>query len=111
MRMVAERLHVRVPSPPPSILFQQILYDIHAQPVIFHKDYIKSWISPPNDMTFDVYTYSLAKKKGYEILRFPVDFDKEKRLSGRGSNDTLIKSIKGSVEHIISSIVLRFNLK
>ena len=94
-----------------SFLFQQILYDIHAQPVIFHKDFFELWKSPPNDMIFDVYTYAFAKKRGYKILRFPVTFDKEKRLSGKGNNDTLAKTIKGSIEHLKSSVVLRFNLK
>ena len=94
-----------------SLLFQQILYDIHAQPVIFHKDFFKLWKLPPNNMILDVYTYAFAKKKGYKILRFPVTFDKEKRLSGKGNNDTLVKTIKGSIEHLKSSIVLRFNLK
>ena len=94
-----------------SLLFQRILYDIHAQPVIFHRNFFKLWISPPKDMTFDVYTYCLAKKKDYKISRFPVNFDKENRLSGIGNNQTLKKMMKGSIEHIMSSFILRFNLK
>ena len=74
-------------------------------------NFFELWKSPPNDMIFDVYTYAFAKKRGYKILRFPVTFDKEKRLSGKGNNDTLAKTIKGSIEHLKSSVVLRFNLK
>ena len=53
----------------------------------------------------------LPKKKGYKILRFPVNFDKLNILSGTGNNETLKRTIKGSFEHMVSSFVLRFNLK
>ena len=94
-----------------SLLFQKLLHDIHAQPVIFHRNFYKLWISPPKDMTFDVYTYYLAKQKRYKITRFPVDFNKLNRLSGTGNNETIKKTIKGSLEHIISSLNLRLKIK
>ena len=46
-----------------TVLFQRILYDIHAQPVIFHKDFLLKWKNPPNDFLIDLYIYYLAKKK------------------------------------------------
>ena len=93
-----------------SILFQKILYDIHAQPVIFHKDFFNKWKNPPKDFNLDLYVYYLAKKFKFKIIRFPVQFDIKNRLSGEGSNDTLFKTLIRSWEHIISSIILRFKI-
>ena len=45
-----------------SILFQKILYDIHAQPSIFHRNFLDKWKKPPKDFGFDLYVYYLAKK-------------------------------------------------
>ncbi len=93
-----------------TILFQKILHDIHAQPVIFHKDFIEKWENPPKDFIFDVYVYYLAKKFKYKIIRFPVQFNIRNRLSGEGSNDTILKVIIRSWEQIVSSIILRFKI-
>jgi len=93
-----------------SILFQKILYDIHAQPSIFHRNFLDKWKKPPKDFGFDLYVYYLAKKFKLKVIRFPVKFDVKGRLSGEGSNDTVIKTIVGCWEHIISSIILRFRI-
>ena len=44
-----------------SILFQKILYDIHAQPVIFHKSFFLKWKNPPYGFLIDLYVYYYAK--------------------------------------------------
>lgn len=93
-----------------SILFQKILYDIHAQPAIFHRGFLDKWKNPPKDFSFDLYVYYLAKKFKFKIIRLPVQFDVKGRFSGEGSNDTFVKTIIGCCEHIISSISLRFKI-
>ena len=94
-----------------TILFQKLLYDIHGQPVIFHKNFLKIWKSSPNDMALDLYVYYLAVINKYKIIRFPVKFDKKNRLTGRGNTDALTKIFKEMILQIISSIILRFNIK
>ena len=76
-----------------TILFQKVLYDIHAQPVIFHKNFFNMWKNIPKDFGIDLYVYYLAKKHNLKIIRFPVQFDVKSRLSGEGSNDTFIKTV------------------
>jgi len=93
-----------------TILFQKILYDIHAQPVIFHKDFLLKWRNPPNDFLIDLYIYYLAKKNKFKIERFPVQFDKKSRIFGEGNNDNFIKTIINSFKRIFSSIILRIKI-
>lgn len=66
-----------------SILLKEIFRDINAQPTIFPSEFFKSWVNPPTDFSIDLYAYSKAKKMGYLIKRFPVNFDK--RLFGVSS--------------------------
>jgi len=63
-----------------SIYLRSFFWDINAQPTIFPRKFFKEWHNPPNDFSLDFYSYYLAKKKGYNIKRFPVYFNK--RLFG-----------------------------
>jgi hypothetical protein len=62
-------------------------------------------------MALDLYVYYLAVINKYKIIRFPVKFDKKNRLTGRGNTDALTKIFKEMILQIISSIILRFNIK
>ena len=59
-----------------SLLLKKMMWDINAQPTLFHKDFFLSWESPPFDFSLDLFAYFLSKKKKYDIKRFPVLFDK-----------------------------------
>lgn len=59
-----------------SMLFGKWLYDINAQPNMFHRDFYKKWQSPPHHFGLDLYAYILAKKHNLNIIRFPVLFPK-----------------------------------
>ena len=63
-----------------SIYLRSFFWDINAQPTIFPRKFFKEWHNPPNDFSLDFYSYYLAKKKGYNIKRYPVYFNK--RLFG-----------------------------
>lgn len=93
-----------------TILFRQKLYDIHGMPVLFHKNLLKSINYFPNDFSIDLAIYLRAKKKNYKIIRFPVNFNKKKRIYGEGSADTINKMIKSSHEQILQSIKILFKL-
>lgn len=56
------------------------LYDINAQPNIFHRSFFKKWENPPDDFSLDLYTFYKAKKEKLKIIRFPVFF--LKRIHG-----------------------------
>jgi glycosyltransferase involved in cell wall biosynthesis len=57
-----------------SILLRKSMWDINAQPTMFHRDFFIKWISPPNDFSLDLYAYYFAKKTNLTIYRFPVVF-------------------------------------
>ena len=63
-----------------SIILNQILWDINAQPTIFTKTFFDNWVNPPDDFSLDLYAYNLARKNDYKIRRFDVNFNK--RLFG-----------------------------
>lgn len=69
---------------------RSFLYDINAQPNIFHRSFFETWDSPPHDFSLDLYALYMAKRKKLKIIRFPVVFPK--RIHGQSSWNTGIKS-------------------
>ncbi|MEK4345583.1 MULTISPECIES: glycosyltransferase family 2 protein [Paenibacillus] len=69
-----------------TIYLQERLYDINAQPNIFHSSYFASWDSPPYDFSLDLYSLYMARKQNIDIIRFKVVFPE--RLNGESSWNT-----------------------
>ena len=88
------------------ILFRKILYDIHAQPVLFDKKLIKEIKYFPNDFSIDLTFYIYAKLKKYKIIRFPVNFNKRRRLFGIGNTSSLKKRIKSCIDQIYQAFLI-----
>jgi glycosyltransferase involved in cell wall biosynthesis len=57
-----------------SSFFRAQLWDINAQPNIFHRSFYDGWINPPHDFSLDLYAYAGARLAGLEVVRFPVLF-------------------------------------
>jgi glycosyltransferase involved in cell wall biosynthesis len=57
-----------------TILLREKMWDINAQPTIFHRSFFAKWHNPPNDFSIDLYAYFMAKKLKLRIKRFPVFF-------------------------------------
>ena len=82
-----------------SILLRKVLWDINAQPTIFPRTFLDSWVNPPNDFSLDLYAYYQAKKEGYFVYRFPVKF--KKRLFGLSNwNINIFSKIKFIIRNI-----------
>jgi len=76
-----------------TVYLGKLLYDINAQPNLFHKSFLKNVKNPPKDFSFDLYMYYLAKHFKYNVIRFPVYFGK--RIHGASSwNNGLLSRIK-----------------
>lgn len=91
-----------------SILFRTKLYEINAQPTLFHRSLMKDW-NPPDDFAIDLYTYLLAKKKNWREIRFDVKFNE--RLYGTSKwNYGLTSRIKFIMRTVTYSFKLRSNL-
>ena len=44
-----------------TLLLRTRLWDINAQPTMFHRDFFASWDRPPHDFSLDLYAYYGAK--------------------------------------------------
>lgn len=76
-----------------SIYLQTLLYDINAQPNIFHREFYASWAKPPFDFSLDLYAFYMAKQMALSVKRFPVLFPE--RVHGQSSwNDGLSAKFK-----------------
>ena len=73
-----------------TILLKTFLWEINAQPTIFHKSFFNNWVNPPNDFSLDLFVYFYAKKSNLKIKRLKVIFPD--RFSGKSSWNTGIRS-------------------
>lgn len=89
-----------------TILLRRILWDINAQPNIFHKSFFKLMKNSPEDFSFDLYTYYIAKLNNYKIKRFPVYFGKRKH--GESSWN---KGFSAKMKFIKRTLAFSFELK
>lgn len=89
-----------------SFLLKTRLWDINAQPNIFHKSFLDLIKTPPKDFSFDLYTYYIAKINKYKFIRFPVYFGK--RSHGKSAWNYGLYS---KIRFIIQTITFSFKLK
>lgn len=89
-----------------TLVLRTPMYDINAQPNIFHKSFLKLMKNPPTDFAFDLYVYYIAKKNKYTIKRFPVYFGK--RIFGESAWNT---SWKARFKFVKRTINFTFKLK
>ena len=57
-----------------SIYLHVRLWDINAQPNIFHRSFLEAWENPPDDFSLDLYALYLARRSGLDVVRFAVVF-------------------------------------
>ncbi len=69
-----------------SLYLGASLWDINAQPNIFHRSFFAEWTSPPWDFALDLYAFYLARKKHLNIVRFDVIFPE--RIHGNSKWNT-----------------------
>ena len=66
-----------------TLLLKKLMWDINAQPTLFHKNFYLNWENPPSDFSLDLFAYYNAKKLKLKVKRFPVLFSE--RLYGVSS--------------------------
>jgi glycosyltransferase involved in cell wall biosynthesis len=57
-----------------TLLLGQSMWDINAQPTMFHRRFFETWNSPPHDFALDLFAYCRARQSGLDVRRFPVRF-------------------------------------
>ena len=89
---IAETFYLRAP-----------LWDINAQPNIFHRFFYMTWNNPPFDYSLDLYAYYMARRGSLNIIRFNVAF--LKRAHGSSSWNTSIAGKWRFIRRTISSSI------
>jgi glycosyltransferase involved in cell wall biosynthesis len=67
-----------------SLLMRTRLRDINAQPNLFHRSFLTRIDDPPDGFSFDLYFYYMAKRLGYDIVRFDVEFSERENEEPKG---------------------------
>lgn len=75
------------------------LWDINAQPNIFHRSFFEGLENIPKDFSLDLYLLYIAKKKGLKVIRFNVVFPP--RIHGESSWNTGFASKKKFIKRTI----------
>ncbi len=73
-----------------TLYLGRMLFEVNAQPNIFHRNFFDKWQSPPKDFAFDLYALYLARVNELKLVRFPVFFPK--RIHGESSWNTGLAS-------------------
>lgn len=74
-----------------TIYLKTWLYDINAQPNVFHRSFFESWSNPPHDFAFDLYMLYIAKQRRLFIQRFPTPFPPRMHGSSKWNTGLLAK--------------------
>jgi len=81
------------------------MWDINAQPTMFHRRFYETWHSPPHDSSLDLYAYHEAVRQRMKVSRFPVHFGQ--RQWGIGENESLRAKLQFSRRIMRYSLSLR----
>ena len=73
-----------------SLYLGQYLWEINAQPNIFHRSFYIKWQNPPYDFALDLYVMYMARKSGLDIRRIKVAFPQ--RIHGSSKWNTGLAS-------------------
>ncbi|MEI8012251.1 MAG: glycosyltransferase family 2 protein [Candidatus Omnitrophota bacterium] len=57
-----------------TFFFGCFLWDINAQPNIFHRSFYAAWQDAPHDFALDLYVFCRARACRMKVVRFPVVF-------------------------------------
>ena len=82
-----------------SIYLGTKLYEINAQPNIFHRSFFEKWTNPPHDFALDLYALYMAKKLKLKLIRFNVLFPS--RIHGQSKWNTWLKSKRKFIKRTI----------
>jgi polyisoprenyl-phosphate glycosyltransferase len=90
-----------------SVILNEKLVDINAQPKLFHRSFIDLLDSPPLDFSLDLYLLYFFKKQNVRINSIPVYFDKRLHGEAKGGGSSFF----GKMRVIINTIKYVHKLK
>jgi len=85
-----------------SIILKKWMYDINAQPKIFHRTFLDEFENAPLDFSLDLFLMHFFENKNIKIKTFPVFFNKRKygEAKGGGTFKGKLKLIKRTLSYI-----------
>ena len=85
-----------------SIVIGTWMYDINAQPKIFHRSFMDEFEDPPLDFSLDLFLMHFFKRKKIKIKTFSVFFNKRKygEAKGGGTFKGKMKLINRTLSYI-----------
>ena len=85
-----------------SIVIGTWMYDINAQPKMFHRSFMDEFEDPPLDFSLDLFLMHFFKRKKIKIKTFSVFFNKRKygEAKGGGTFKGKMKLIKRTLSYI-----------
>lgn len=89
-----------------TIYLKTKLWDINAQPNVFHKSFFDELSGIPKDFSLDLFFLYIAQKKGYKLIRFNVFFPP--RIHGESKWNTGFSS---KIKFIKRTLAFSFKLK
>ena len=89
-----------------SLLLNTWMYDINAQPKIFHRKFLNEFQNPPLDFSLDLYLIFLFKSKKIKIKALPVFFNKRKFGEAKGGG-----TLKGKTKLILRTLNYIYKLR
>jgi glycosyltransferase involved in cell wall biosynthesis len=67
-----------------SLALGQRLFDVNAQPKMFHRSFLDRMKRPPDDFSLDLYALYVARKDGLAIIEHPVSFGRRRHGVAKG---------------------------
>lgn len=84
-----------------TALLRMPMWDINAQPTMFHRRFFETWSDPPTDFSLDLFAYFRAHQDGLRMRRFPVHFGNRAHGESRWNVDwtSRFKFIRRTVDY------------
>ena len=84
-------------------LLRTRMWDINAQPTMFHRSFFERWEDPPKDFSLDLFAYYRARAEGLTIERFPVHFGRRAHGISRWNVDwkAKVRFIRRTVDYSV----------
>jgi len=89
-----------------SFLLGSKLWDVNAQPKMFHRNFMKYLDVAPHDFSLDLYVLFLANRLGMKVQSFPVYFAKREFGEAKGGGN-----LKGKYKLIKRTFAYIFKLR
>ena len=86
-----------------SVLLKQWLFDVNAQPKMFHRSFLNFIDQPPDDFSIDLYVFFMARSHNLSVVEHPVRFHDRRygEAKGGGSSRGKLRLILRSWSYIL----------